>query len=307
MSALLLWAGPALFGCATDRTPTPARPGDLARLALERDDTIVTESARTVDFNGQAIVPRWVHMERSGGGRKLTADRAVAGVVFGLRADLTLRAQVSRVTKRLARTGLPTLEGEGLGDLALTAKWRLFQRTARAETTEASLLVGLELPTGPDDLRDAGVRLPRSLQPGRGALGASLGGAFTRVHGRWLVNADLFASSFAEDEGYRFGETLRADVGGHFRVSPAVYTSSRQPTLNAVLELNGRFSAEDEQDGASVPGTGAARVFLTPGLQWITGPVWLVEVAALLPVFTEARGGGLEDDFTTLLGLRARF
>ncbi len=302
----LLGATLVLAGCAAVERGAAVR-ADLADLALERDDTIVTESARTVDFNGQAVVPRWVHLERSRGGRELRADRGVANLVLGLRPDFTVRVQASHVTKRLERPALPALEADGVGDLSITAKRRLYQRTAPAATTEASLLFGIESPTGADDRRDGGLRLPRPLQPGRGAAGASLGAAFTRVRDRWLLNADLLASAWLEDEGYRFGEELRVDVGGHYRLSPAVYTSYRQRTLNAVLELNGRFVAEDEQDGATVPDTGAARVFLTPGLQWIGGPEWLVEAALLLSVLSEARGEGLEDDFTSILGLRVRF
>ena len=176
---LAVLAGVMLTSCATIESPsrgyaetTPA--GDdprLLQLGLLYDDTIVTESGRTVDFSGQAVVPRYIHVQKRGSGADLSVDVAVTNVVFGLNKDFTVKLGIPYVTKRLDQPGsAPTLRSEGLGDAPLLGKYRFYQKTGPGETTEAAALFGLELPTGRDDVRDGGMTLPQPLQPGSGSL-----------------------------------------------------------------------------------------------------------------------------------------
>ena len=80
----------AACGSHRPAAPDPADPpGALDALALAYDDTIVTTSARTVDFNGQAFVPRAIHAEKSRAGAELHVDTLVSRAVLGLREDLT--------------------------------------------------------------------------------------------------------------------------------------------------------------------------------------------------------------------------
>ncbi|TDJ68337.1 MAG: hypothetical protein E2O39_13345 [Planctomycetota bacterium] len=82
----------------------------LADLALAYDDTIVTQSARTVDFNGQAFLPRYIHVQKSGSGADLDVDIEVANSVFGINENFTVRLGLPYVTKLLDRPGAaPTL------------------------------------------------------------------------------------------------------------------------------------------------------------------------------------------------------
>ena len=303
-------------GCATldssrhaDSTRrTGAAELQLENLGLVYDDTIVTQSARTVDFNGQAVVPRFVQVKKSGGGRDLSVSTALTKVVFGLREDVTLAVTLPYVSKRLEQPGgSPTLRSEGLGDTPVVAKYRFYQRTGLGETTEAAAIFGLELPTGRDGVSTGGVTLPPPLQPGSGSLDAILGGAFTRIRGRWLLNADLLAKVNSEANDYRFGTVIRADVGGHYRAYPARYERYDQPTLNLVAELNGVWSDRDSQDGTRVDNSGGTVLFVTPGLQFILNQSLLFEGAVQLPVVMDLNGTQLEQDYAAILGLRIRF
>jgi len=300
--ALLLVAG-----CRAAETHVPSERR-LEDLGLLYDDTLVTESARTVDFNGQALIPRWVHTEKSGGKRSLSADAEVSNFVFGINEHFTVRMAVPYITKRLDRGGaLPSLRASGLGDIALLSKFRFYQRTGRAETTEASMLFGLELPTGRNGVRDRGMRLPAALQPGSGSTDAILGGAFTRVDGRWLLNADLIAKLNTEADDYRFGNTFRADIGGQYRFHPAHYVRFDQFTLNLIGELNASWSGRDHLDGALVADSGGSKVFLTTGVQAIFNRNFVIEAAVQIPVALQLNDDQLEDDFVSIIGLRARF
>ena len=85
-----------LVACASppqesqERAGEPSRADRLADLGLLYDDTIVTQSARTVDFNGQALVPRYIYTDLDQGDRKLTVQVAATRVVFGLDGNCKL-------------------------------------------------------------------------------------------------------------------------------------------------------------------------------------------------------------------------
>jgi len=280
----------------------------LAQMGLLYDDTIVTQSGRTVDFNGQAFIPRSVHVSKSGGGSDLDVDLSIANIVFGLNRDLTLKVGIPYITKRLDRPGaLSTLNSGGFGDTLVSAKYRFFQKTGIAETTEAAVIFGVELPTGRDDVRDAGTLLPAPLQPGSGSVDALLGAAITRVDGRWLGSADLIAKLNSQANDYRFGNVLRADFGGQFRLLPIHYEHFDQLTVNLVAELNSSWSERDRLGGAEVANSGGFRLFATPGVQVIFNRFFLLEAAVQIPLALELNGPQLEEDFVSIIGFRFRF
>jgi hypothetical protein len=289
-----------------------SRQRQLEDLGLRRDDTIVTESARTVDFNGQAVVPRYVYTELDKGDQELTVQTAATRVVFGLGRDVTAGLTVPYVHKVLRRTNpitslRETLRSDGLGDATATAKYRFFQDAGPGETTEGAALFGLELPTGRADAAEDGARLPQPLQPGSGSVDAILGAAFTRVDGRWQVNADAIGKLNSQADGYRFGNTYRADAGVQLRLHPARYTSFDQATVNLIAELNAVFAERDAEGGATVLDSGGLKVFATPGVQVIASDCVLLEAAVSIPVYRALHGSQLEESFQTILGMRARF
>ncbi len=286
----------------------PSRDPRLDGLGLVYDDTVITTSARTVDFNGQALVPRLIHVKKSGAGQDLAVDMAVTKVVFGLSQDLTLAVVLPYVSKRLDPGGTgATRRAEGLGDSTLIGKYRFFQHTAVAETTEAALLFGFELPTGRDDVRDDGLLLPQPLQPGSGSLDLLLGGAFTRIRGRWLFNTDLIAKLNSEANDYSFGDSVHFDIGGHYRLTPARYERFDQLTVNLVGELNGSWAEADRSGGTSLDNSGGTKLLVTPGMQVILNQSLLFEAALQLPLWMDLKGTQLEEDYVAVVGLRFRF
>ena len=160
----LLFAG--LCGCvSTPQGPPRQESQDLERggraghqrrledLALLYDDTIVTQSARTVDFNGQAVVPRYIYTSKEKGDRDLDVHVASTRAVFGINENLTVGITIPYVNKRLRRTNpssgqRETLRSDGIGDVPIVGKYRFFQDAGAGETTEAAAIFGLELPTG---------------------------------------------------------------------------------------------------------------------------------------------------------------
>ena len=314
-----------LWGCASSSQEYPAQEFQapdggsraepqrrLEDLALLYDDTIVTQSARTVDFNGQAVVPRYIYTDKDKGGRDLAVNVVSTKAVFGLNENMTVGVTIPYVNKRLRRTnptsGQPeTLRSDGVGDLPIVGKYRFFQDSGAGETTEAAVIFGLELPTGRTNITEGGMRLEQPLQPGSGSVDAILGGAFTRVDGRWLVNANILGKINSEADDYRFGNTYRFDIGGQFRLYPARYERFDQTTVNLIVELNTIYAEEDTFQGSTLADTGGLKMFVTPGLQVIVTENVLFEGAVQLPAILNLHGSQLEENLRVIFGLRVRF
>lgn len=296
----------------------------LAGGAPARADTIFTASARTRDFNGQGLIPRFTYreaghtydgaqQERDPLDRRLRTYVATLRGVFGLHEDVTLSLTIPAVVKQLRSrdaTGRRIrLESAGLGDTTATAKWRFFRDTELGGTTEAAALLGLELPTGRDDLRDGGARLPPPLQPGSGSVDGLLGLAFTRVGdgGRWLLNADLIYRVNSEANDYRFGNVLRFDLGGQLRVYPWRYERYDQITLNLICELNGRYAEKDTASGDRLRNTGGLTLLAAPGVQLIAGESFLLEAGVQVPILRHLQGPQLGLDVAATVGSRWLF
>lgn len=86
----------------------------------------------------------------------------------------------------------------------------------------------------------------------------------------------------SEANDHRFGDVLRADVGGHWRAYPARYERCDQVTVNLVAELNGVWAGRDRFDGDPDGDSGGSKLFLTPGLQVIASERLLFEAAGRL-------------------------
>ncbi len=303
-----------------DRTLTEAQSDAIG---LTYDDTIFTASARTVDFNGQALIPRFSYLQATnvydGNSRKsdptdreLRVYATTLRGVIGLHEDVTLSLTLPYLFKELkTRTAgqRMRLSSDGLGDLSVVGKWRFFKLPELGETTEAAGFLGLELPTGKDDERDSGMRLPQPLQPGSGSVDGILGLAFTRLWdgGRWLVNADTFYKANSEANDYQFGNVLRFDVGGQYRVYPWRYEYYDQLTLNAILELNGSYAEKDTLDGDRLGTTGGLKLFVSPGIQAIVTDSLLLETGIQIPFYRDLNGPQLAEDFRVTVELRWRF
>ncbi len=296
----------------TQEIDPESREGQLIQLGLLYDDTIVTQSARTVDFNGQAVVPRYVYTDKDKGAQELSVHAALLKLVFGINEKMTISATIPWLDKSMTRINAgsgqkETLRSQGIGDVPVVGKARIYQDAGLGETTEAAAIFGLELPVGRTDLEDGGMRLPQPMQSGSGGMDAILGVAFTRVDGRWQVNSDLIAKINSEANDFRFGNSYRFDIGGVFRLIPAKYVSFTQTTVNLVLELNTIYAEKDSAGGVTVYDSGGTKIFLTPGIQVLVSENLLFESAVQLPILLELPGSQFEENYRFILGMRARF
>ena len=121
------------------------------------------------------------------------------------------------------------------------------------------------------------------------------------------MNADVFYRANSEANDYRFGNVASFDVGGQYRILPYLYESFDEFTLNGILEVNVEYAARDTLVGNRVGGTGGTKVFVSPGLQAIVTPNFLVESGIQIPVYRNLDGLQPAEDFRYLFGVRILF
>jgi hypothetical protein len=284
------WPGSAAGGPITFNTALPVHVGELI-------------------LRGQAI---WLRAT----GDPAPLDRSLdvlaypTVVVYGVDARVTLFGILPFLDKNLELTtpaGRITRGTSGFGDL--TTLVRVTARTINrpGETLRLAPLVGVKLPTGADDEADALGRLPQPLQLGSGSWDPLLGAVFTWQKLRWEMDVSGSYQLRTAANDFEAGDEARGEASFQYRVVPRGKLGSGVPSyLFAVLETNAVWRGRDRISGTPDPDSGGLRLYVAPGLQWITTRT-VVEAAVQLPVVQRTNGQGLREDFAARLSVRVNF
>ncbi len=205
-----------------------------------------------------------------------SATTVVFGATDSLTFLLTTPAALSkRITNNLTGSRSTT---SGLADMTALSKIRLYRNdSSPTDTARFNALAGLELPTGTNGFSSD------SVDP-------IVGGVFTIARGRAFFDAD-FLWKFNTAQGAS-PDLLRYDVAFIYRAWPAEYTSPNPTAWNVLLEFNGLYETNGDNE-----------LFVAPGVQYITTR-WIAEATIQLPIWQEVDNRP-ESNF--ILGLSLRF
>jgi len=202
-------------------------------------------------------------------------------LVYGATEAITLLVDMPVVvSRRFEDDAAGVIDTEaGVADWTALAKIRLHRRdTAPLATTRIDAIAGLELPTGDERFSSD------STDP-------IVGGVLTTTEGRNAFSADLL---WKFDTGGGGTDLLRYDAAVVRRLSPAQYTRAGQAAINGLLELNGVYETDGDNE-----------VFLSPGVQYVTRR-WILEASVQLPVAQDVSDRP-EADFILAFGVRMQF
>ncbi|RTR06473.1 transporter [Halomonas nitroreducens] len=248
---------------------------------------------------------QFLHREAGGNGRDLEVSGAVTLLGYGASRDLTLFGALPYLDKRLTADGIQR-GSDGLGDLRLWARYTLYRHDAPGRTLRIAPYLGLETPTGRDDDRDALGQLPRPLQPGSGAWDPFAGLVVTYQTLDLELDAQVAYQANTEADGFAFGDMARLDGAAQYRLWPRALTGGVPGFLYGVLEANLIHRDPDELQGKATPDSGGTRLFLSPGLQYVTRR-WVIEGIVQLPIVQDLDGSAPEDDAILRAGVRVNF
>lgn len=191
-----------------------------------------------------------------------------------------------------------TARSSGIGDIQLLIKKAFFKKDGLKKTMRFAWKAGLKLPTGDED---------QSPALGSGSVDFIVGGLLTYILDRFAMNHDLSYQINTRAEGLRVGNLIKYNVAFEYRLLPETYQSIQETTFNFVFEFNGRYQSRSKNDGQILENTGGTNLFLSPGMQVIFGPRFIVEGLFQYPILQKLNGTQLAVDYTALLGFRYSF
>ena len=200
------------------------------------------------------------------------------------------------------------LSNSGIGDMAVTLKRRFYQNDSLEGGIQAAFIAGVKLPTGAHEDRDSeGNLLPSGLQLGSGSVDVPLGVVFTAFRNRIGFTSDFIYRVNNEADGFRFGDSTNIDLALGYRLFPGTYSSLHDKVLNVYLELNTVVSQRASLNGQELLDSGGTVAFLSPGVQAVITPRFLVEAAFQIPVLQNLNGTQLAFSSTANFGIRVLF
>lgn len=235
--------------------------------------------------------------------RSFEEFRTVLGIDYGIDRNATLSVLVPTVHREM-RSGGASSTATGLGDMALLGKYRLFHDQGVASEFNWAAIGGLELPTGATDAREGGMRLPTSVQVGKGSWNPFLATSVTAGLGRARFDGTVFYKFNTEgaqqlDEGEFFSGSLSAA----YRFIHYKYPG---PTVGGRIGLQWRHEGRAKRSGMRVTDSGADELLLTPGLSIHPVPRMDLNIGARIPLYQDYNGTqlGRDTEFFLAVGLR---
>ena len=221
--------------------------------------------------------------------------------LFGVLPYVDKRMDITIANKRVRR------QTNGLGDGKFFARYTIYQVDKPGDTLRIAPFVGLKVPTGVHDKRDALGVLPRPLQSGSGSWDPFAGITLTRQTLDWEFDAAASYQLNSKASGFEFGDEARFDASFQYRIVPQSLDDVGMPGfIYAVLESNLIWNGKNKLAGATDISSGGTTWNLVPGLQYVTRR-YVLETAIQLPVVQRLNGTALETDWVWSAGMRWNF
>lgn len=233
---------------------------------------------------------------------------ASLGLSYGLAEDFTLSVRLPYVRRSDIREGESADEvhrhgnSRGIGDLAAIGKYRVLNDTQKGR--QASIMFGLKAPTGPTRASDLdGNRFETDHQPGSGSWDPILGAAassrigFAAIHGSVLYKfASTGARSTNLGDRLQYGLGLTHRISGddvlhsHAHESSAPTAAHRHSAWDLTVELDGEWEGSQKIAGLADPNSGGHRLFVSPGVRFVSTGAWAGYLSLGFPVIQRLNG-----------------
>ena len=199
----------------------------------------------------------------------------------------------------------------GLGDVALLGRYTFLKKETPDTTTVMAGVAGIKFATGNTNARtNSGEFLDSHLQPGTGSTDYLLGLSYSHSLQRLSFSANLLGTITTEGKfgttKHEFGNALNYDASGKYRIAPEAFSPTK-PQLFAALGINGEVRQREKEDGVAVPDSGGNTVYLSPGLQLVLAPHWVVEASYQHAIYHKLNGTQLGETYKAITGVTYLF
>ena len=203
-------------------------------------------------------------------------------------------------------------DASGIGDVAIMGRYTFLKQENPDTTNVMAGLAGIKFSTGRTNAKtsDGAEFLDSHLQPGTGSTDYLLGLSYSHSLQRFSVSVNLLGTITTEGKfGYtrhEFGNSLNYDVTGKYRVYPDAF-SPRTPQVFFALGVNGEARDREKINGDSVVDSGGNTVYLSPGIQLVLAPHWVVELSYQHAVYHNLYGTQLGETYKAVGGVTYLF
>jgi hypothetical protein len=195
------------------------------------------------------------------------------------------------------------VDPEGLTDLFLNAKYRLL----KGKPGNLSLVGGVKLPTGRDDVRlDNGETLEASSQPGTGAYDYQFGLAYSRfLTSKVTLDASGLYTLRTRHDGFKVGDRFDAGLAVAYRLTESIRSF---PQWSVFGEATYLWLGKDHGSESGLNNnSGGSTLYLTPGVRVRFNETASLTVAPSFPVWQDLEGDQIEAQFKLAVTLTVGF
>lgn len=247
-----------------------------------------------------------IYEKADGNAGEARAIQSVSVLGYGATPRLAIFAVAPVIFKRVESSAGPDREASGVSDVRIFARYTLLQSDARGGAFRFSPFAGIDFPTGEARKADAQGELPRGLQPGSGSLDYFAGLIATYATLDWSLDGQVSYEVNRPDGAFNAGDAFLADVSFYRRLLPGTLQADTTGFLSGGVEVN--FADERRSRSGDVvdPGSGGARLFISPGLQYARKN-WIAEAVVQIPAWSDVNRSGLRPDIVVRTGVRVNF
>lgn len=245
----------------------------------------------------------------SGANRDRTAQTIVSVLGYGVTSKLAVFGVLPYRDNELKLTmgdQRITRETSGIGDVTLFGRFTVLQRDRLGRTFRVAPFAGFKAPTGDGDDRDALGTLPASVQLGSDSWDVFGGIVMTYQTLDYQIDSQVSYRVNNEANNFEAGDIARLDGSLQYRLWPRTLSGGVPGFLYGVIEANLVSQDKNHVGSSDDPNSGGTRMFLTPGIQYVTKR-WIVEAAVQLPAIQNLNGTALENDYIVRAGFRVNF
>lgn len=268
---------------------------------------IRTTSPGLTVYRGGAFTPRYIYTRQQLGALRVDRHTLLLGFSYTPTPKLQLEAEIP-VTRISVKERSVSADGEGVGNITLSGKYRFFRKVEEWGDRQAAVRFGLELPTGQKGAPGEGrLQAPAFV---RGQLSPISGGfsphadlAYSQAKGRLIFGGNIEGVWRSERDGFRTGHELRINTDLEYIVFPFKYDQPGGEVF-AILETSFIRRGTGRVSGAVVPGSRSTEYYLAPGIQYAAHPRFVIEASVQLPVVRDTGPLVLRIERSVLLGVR---
>ncbi len=225
--------------------------------------------------------------------RKMETFAVPIVLAYGWRPEMTLMVRQTVKHRNMSMSGAMSRD-EGLDDLFVLGKYKLYRENTRDYTFGIASTLGFEFPTGDDVFGSK----TWDIQPGLFASWRS---------GRWASDCSVAYkwNGFADrgKNGLNPGDELGVDLAFAHQFSIAEQANI---SLTPVLEFSYKQTFPDRTSGRNVSDTGESLFFVSPGIKF-TQSSFITEALVQFPVWQSQRGRQMEQGVRFIFGIRYMF